>query len=193
MSKKNIADLIIATDIKIKSGGVPSLTKALDLRKLLEEDYLESIPNLVDGGMGFDSEVGYSDSSQKIVTDKNAFIPKGQVDIAISKPNVYSITSSASIQANYESYSCISVLAQALNINVDDPVGVNPPGDFQPLLYRFKGDTSGAWTITWGPAFEGTFIALPTTISITGKVLVVGFLFDVVKDKWCCINSIEEL
>lgn len=102
---------------------------------------------------------------------------------------VYSATYDASLAVDSDLYDCAVQTALAGAISVDNPTGT--PTDFQPLVYRFTDDgTSRA--ITWDTDFEATFVALPTATTIS-KVLVVGFWYDTVKAKWCCVNSIEEL
>lgn len=102
---------------------------------------------------------------------------------------VYSGTYDASLAIESDLYDCAVQTALAGAISIDNPTGT--PTDFQPLVYRIK-DNGTSRAITWDTDFEATFVSLPTATTIS-KVLVVGFWWDSVKAKWCCINSIEEL
>lgn len=102
---------------------------------------------------------------------------------------VYSGVYNASLAVDSDLYDCAVQTALAGAISIDNPTGT--PTDFQPLVYRIK-DNGTSRAITWDTDFEATFVALPTATTIS-KVLVVGFWYDTVKAKWCCINSIEEL
>ena len=102
---------------------------------------------------------------------------------------VYSATYDANLAIDSDLYDCAVQTALAGAISVDNPTGT--PTDFQPLVYRLT-DNGTSRAITWDTDFEATFVALPTATTIS-KVLVVGFWYDTVKTKWCCINSIEEL
>ena len=102
---------------------------------------------------------------------------------------VYSGVYDASLAIDSDLYDCAVQTALAGAISIDNPTGT--PTDFQPLVYRIK-DNGTSRAITWDTDFDATFVALPTATTIS-KVLVVGFWYDTVKSKWCCVNSIEEL
>lgn len=80
MSKRSIAQLKSRTDQIIKTNDNGEISAALD--NSLRKDVIDSTINTVDGGMVVDSQVGYT--TEFNVTDSKAFVPKKQLDDAIS-------------------------------------------------------------------------------------------------------------
>jgi hypothetical protein len=100
------------------------------------------------------------------------------------------LESSATPAINTNIYDCFSITTLAVDITSMSSSLTGTPTNFQRLLIRIK-DNGSPRAITWGASFEDGGVPLPTT-TVASKVLTVGFIYDTVKIKWCCIASVTE-
>lgn len=100
------------------------------------------------------------------------------------------LESSATPAINTDLYDCFSITTLAVDITNMSTNLTGAPTNFQRLLIRIK-DNGSPRLITWGGSFIDGGVALPPSTA-AGKVLTVGFIYDTVKVKWCCIASVSE-
>lgn len=105
-------------------------------------------------------------------------------------PRVTTITSHATPTINTDTCDAVTITAQAEAITSMTTNLTGTPNNFDKLTIRIK-DNGTARAITWGTSFVACGVALPTT-TVLSKVLTVGFVYDSVKTKWCCVASIQE-
>ena len=109
-----------------------------------------------------------------------------QVDTKSVTSIVTSTTEIIPLGINNINYS-ITALASALTIQTSGTAI-----DFDKLVLRIKDDGT-ARALTFDPAFfEAKGMALPTT-TVLGKVITIGFIFDIVTNKYGCVSVAQEI
>lgn len=109
---------------------------------------------------------------------------------ATTVPRVTTIVSSATPTVNTDACDAVSITALAVAITSMTTNLTGTPPNFGKLVFRIKDDGS-ARAITWGAKFAARTTALPT-MTVAGKVLVVGFFYDTVPAVWGCVASGSE-
>lgn len=117
MSKKNTAALKTEVSTNIKTGGNPSITKAVNVRELIR-DFIDSTINIVDGGLVIDSRIGYSTpitpasnyefATKKYVDDNSGTTYIGTTDRITVAGTVIDIASTYAGQASITTLGTIS-------------------------------------------------------------------------------------
>lgn len=106
------------------------------------------------------------------------------------KPNIQSITSSATITPKVEN-DMVDVTALAEAVTFANPTGTAYNG--RKLLIRIK-DNGTARAITWGTNYVAGGVALPST-TVLSKILTLGFIYNTANslNKFQLIASAQEV
>lgn len=95
----------------------------------------------------------------------------------------------AIVTPNCDSYDCVDVTGMAQNFSVAAPEGT--PTHLQKLQMQFK-DNSTAWNITWNTdVYKSKGVLLPS-ITLAGKLTVLGFQYNSTTSTWDCIGGAQE-
>lgn len=102
-------------------------------------------------------------------------------------PRVTTIVSSATPTVNTDVTDAVSITALATDITSFTTNLTGSPANFKGLLVRVL-DNGVAKNITWGAKFVAGTVALPT-VTVAGKLLTVGFIYNTVTALWECMAS----
>lgn len=98
----------------------------------------------------------------------------------ISNPRVYSVTTTATLTVNVDSYDQANVTALASALTIANPTGT--PSDGQGLLIRIE-DNGTSRALTFGAQFRAFGTALPTATTL-GKIMYIGAFWNALDSKW---------
>lgn len=116
-----------------------------------------------------------------------------EVTISITSLNtdtrVQSVTSTATLTPNVDSYDMSVITAQAEALLIANPTGT--PGNRNVFLIDIE-DNGTARAITYGSGYVGTFKALPST-TILGKRIILVFVYNSTLVKYELVNVINEV
>lgn len=102
---------------------------------------------------------------------------------------VQAVGNVATVTPNCDLYDCIDVTGIAQNFSVAAPEGT--PTHLQKLQMQFK-DNSTAWNITWNTdVYKAKGVLLPS-ITLAGKLTVLGFQYNSSTSTWDCIGGAQE-
>lgn len=93
---------------------------------------------------------------------------------------VYSVSSTATLTLNVDSYDAADVTAQAAALVIANPTGT--PTNMQIIGLRIK-DNGTARAISFGNQFQAIGVTLPTT-TVLGKILVIAAWWNSTTSKW---------
>lgn len=101
---------------------------------------------------------------------------------------VSSVTSSATVTLNCDSYDMLKVTAQAEALIIANPTGT--PTEGQMIVYRIK-DNGTARALSFGNQFRSIGFTLPTT-TVLGKTMYIPCVRNFTDTKWDVINVVQE-
>lgn len=106
-------------------------------------------------------------------------------------PRVLTIVSNANPAVNTDLYDAVSITALATGIASMTLNLTGSPNNFDKLLFRIKDDGTTR-TIAWGASFVAMGTPLPT-VTVAGKILTVGFIYDSILTKWGCVVTAQQI
>jgi polygalacturonase len=133
---------------------------------------------ILDDGLTYTLNLPYYNSSYEILTNKRIN----------PRVNEYA-TNSATITPNTDTDDEVSVYGAQQNLTIAAPTGTPVKG--QKLILRFV-DNSAPRTLTWNAIYKPIGAILPTT-TVSSKHLYVGFIYDVIANKWDCVAVAQEV
>ena len=96
--------------------------------------------------------------------------------------------STASIAPNVDGYGKLYITALAANITFNAPVGTIRSG--QSFVIRIK-DNGTSRAIGWNAVYRGVGVTLPT-VTVAGKLMYIGMLYNTQDSKWDVISLVRE-
>jgi hypothetical protein len=103
-----------------------------------------------------------------------------KADVATKvNPRVLSVTSSATVTPNADTYDGVSITAQAVGLTLANWVGT--PLNMQAMIIRIN-DNGSAQSITYGPQYRALGVTLPTT-TVANKTLYLACIWNALDTK----------
>jgi len=100
-----------------------------------------------------------------------------------------SLVSAGAVTPSIALYDFVDITALAQALSIENPVGTPAPGAPR-LMFRIKDDgTSRA--LTWATSYVSGGVPLPSA-TVTGKIMLLGFLYYSSTSKWMLVASTVE-
>jgi hypothetical protein len=143
---------------------------------------LVATPTLASSDVGLGNVDNTSDATKNSATA--TLTNKTLVQPIVKGSAVVALTDGASIATDASLGNTFTVTLGG-NRSMGNPTN---PTDGQKIIYRFKQDTTGSRTVTWGAAFRfGTDIPAPTLTTTASKTDYIGFIYNGTDSTWDCL------
>ena len=106
-------------------------------------------------------------------------------------PRVLSIVSSSAPSVNTDLYDAVSITALAVSMIAPGISVTGTANNFDKLIFRIK-DNGTLRNIIWSSSFVAMGTPLPT-VTVAGKILTVGFIYDSILTKWGCVVTTQQI